>query len=397
MAAAPSSPLHPSPFSRPTWAQINLVALQNNARALFLAQGQSTPLIAVIKANAYGHGAVEVAHALLAPQMKGAVKMLAVASVDEGETLRAAGIAAPILLLSAILPEEAAAAVAFDLTVTLSTQEVAAALEVAARAQSKTAQAHFKIDTGMSRLGFGLEHIAQEWQTLRQYSHLKVGGVFTHFACADEGSSEFSLRQIRAFENSLAACGIASSEYCIHAANSAAALRFAEAAYSAIRPGLALYGSSPFGTRVSCSCELQPVMSLRARVTELRQVSCGQSVSYGATWTAARASTLALVPIGYADGYPRALSNQGEVLLRGKRCPLVGRVTMDQILVDVTEIAPRIEVGEIVTVWGEGENGEALPVEEAAEKAGTIAYELLCRVAPRVPRIYNKSVVNHTT
>jgi alanine racemase len=296
------------------------------------------------------------------------------------------------LLLSAILPEEAALTVALDLTATLSTRQVAAALDAAAKAQNKIARAHFKIDTGMSRLGFALENVAQEWQALRQYSHLKVGGVFTHFACADEDSSEFSLRQIRAFENSLTACGIASNEYCVHAANSAAALRFAESAFGAIRPGLALYGASPFGTRDCCGCDLQAVMSLHARVTELRQVACGQSVSYGATWMAPRDSTLALVPIGYADGLPRALSNRGEVLLRGERCPIVGRVTMDQILVDVTQIASRVEVGEIATAWGIDENGVALRVEEVAEKADTIAYEVLCRVAPRVPRIYNKGI-----
>jgi alanine racemase len=386
--AAPNLSLA-SRFSRPTWAEINLLALQDNARSLHAAHGKSTPLIGVIKADAYGHGAPEVARALLSPAMNGIVAMLAVASVDEARVLRHAGIAAPILLLSAILPEEAAAVVELDLTATLSTLEIAAALEAAAQAQNKSARAHFKIDTGMARLGFAPEDVAHCWQALREYSHLEIGGIYTHFACADEVESEFTLRQLETFKSALAVCGITSNEYCIHAANSAAALRFGETHFDAIRPGIALYGASPFGLETFCECGLQPVMNLRARVTETRKIRRGQSVSYGATWTAERDSVLALVPIGYADGYLRALSNKGEVLVRGRRCQVAGRVTMDQILVDVTDVAPRVQVGEIVTAWGEDETGERLRIEEVAAKAGTIAYEVLCRVASRVPRIYN--------
>ena len=356
---------------------------------------RSTPLIAVIKANAYGHGAVEVARALLPSppnplsQELGegelGVRAFAVASVDEGRVLRNAGIEKKILLLSAIFPEEAQAALDADLMPTLSTPEVAKALNQAAKAQNKIARAHWKIDTGMGRLGTFYPNAADAWRELQEYSNLQIQGVYTHFACADDEDETFTLQQIAAFETALKECGISSSEYLIHAANSAAAQRFSQTYFGAIRSGIALYGAPPMGNEDE---NFAPVMSLKARVTEIREISAGRTVSYGATWTAKRDSKIALVPLGYADGYSRHLSNCGEVLLRGKRCPVVGRVTMDQIFVDTTELAPNIQVGEIVTAWGRDEAGVLLPIEEVAAKVETISYELLCGVAARIPRVY---------
>lgn len=370
-----------SSFSRPTWAQINLSSLRANARVL---RGTgNTPLIAVIKADAYGHGAVEAARAL-----QGEAFHFAVASLDEGRVLREAGITAPILVLSAILPEEAAFAVEAGLTVTLGTLEVARALSAAATARGEIAAAHWKIDTGMGRVGAWHETAPAVWRALQECPALQIRGVFTHFACADEADETFTLRQIAAFEKACGQCGIALAECVVHAANSAAALRFPQARYDAIRCGLALYGASPFDD-LQCDRGLAPAMSLHARVTEVRRIAKGRTVSYGATWTAQRDSLLALVPLGYADGFSRALSNCGEVLLRGKRCPVAGRVTMDQILVDVTGFSVNVVPGEIVTAWGLDENGVLLPVEEVAGKAQTIAYELLTGVAARVPRVYN--------
>lgn len=367
-------------FSRPAWAEINLSSLRANARLLSGARG--TPLIAVIKANAYGHGAVEVARALQDEAL-----FFAVASVDEGRILRNAGIELPILLLSAILPDEAEAALEAGLMPTLSTLEVAQALDNAAKKQHKIARAHWKIDTGMGRVGTFVQNAEATWRALQEYSHLQIQGVYTHFACADDESDEFTLRQIASFEKALAECGISSSEYLIHAANSAGTLRFPQAHFGAVRSGIALYGTSPFGS-AGRDDRFAPVMSLRARVTEVREIAAGRTVSYGASWKAERGSKIALVPLGYADGYSRRLSNSGEVLIRGIRCPVVGRVTMDQIMVDATELSPNLQAGEIVTAWGSDENGVLLPVEELADKVGTIAYELLCGVAPRIPRIY---------
>lgn len=374
-----SASLLPS-FSRPSWAEINLSSLRANAR--LLCGAQSTPLIAVIKANAYGHGAIEVARAL-----QKEVLFFAVASIDEGQVLRNAGITLPILLLSAILPEEVEAAIEADLMPTLSTLEVAQALDNAAKNQNKIARAHWKIDTGMGRLGTFHPSAAATWRALREYSHLKIEGVYTHFACADDANETFTLQQITAFAVALTECEIVPTEYLIHAANSAGALRFPLAHFGAIRPGIALYGASPFES-AQRDKRFAPVMSLRARVTEVREIQKGRTISYGATWTAQRDSKIALIPLGYADGYSRRLSNCGEVLIRGKRCRVVGRVTMDQIFVDATELSPNLQVGEIVTAWGADEGGVLLPIEEVAAKAGTISYELLCGVAPRIPRIY---------
>lgn len=368
-------------FSRPTWAQIHLPSLRANARVLRGAE--HTPLIAVIKADAYGHGAVEAARSL-----QGEAFHFAVASLDEGRILREAGITEPILILSAILPGEAAFAVEHSLTVTLNTLEVASALDAAAAARQTIATAHWKIDTGMGRVGVWCETAAQMWHSLRGYRNIMVKGVYTHFASADEEDTAYTLQQIAAFEQALEQCGISIAEYVVHAANSAGALHFLQAHYRAVRCGLALYGASPFERRQYGEL-LSPVMSLQARVTEVRRIARGRTVSYGRTWTAERDSVLALVPLGYADGYPRILSNRGEVLIRGTRCPIAGRVTMDQILVDVTQLSPNIAPGEIVTAWGLDEAGNHLPVEEVADRADTIAYELLTGVAARVPRVYN--------
>jgi alanine racemase len=383
IATLSSSSSHPD-FSRPTWAEIKLSRLIPNARTLRGAR--RTPLIAVIKANAYGHGAPQVARVL-----ENEVLHFAVASVDEGRALRAAGIAAPILVLSAILPAEAAAALRWDLMPTLSTPDVAHALNQAAEKQKKVARAHWKIDTGMGRVGTWYEDAPARLAAWREYSHLEVCGIYTHFACADD-DEEMTLLQNARFEKALRDCESAvpgsGREYSRHAANSAGVLRFPQMHHDAIRCGIALYGVSPFGIEKRDE-NLRPVMSLRARVTEVRHIKKGRSVSYGAMWSASRDSVLALVPIGYADGYRRCLSNRGEILLRGKRCPIVGRVTMDQILVDVTENSPNVTNGEIVTAWGEDENGVSLPVEEVAAKAETIAYEILCGVSARVPRVYD--------
>jgi len=385
-------------FSRPTWAEIDLVALGSNARALHRRAG--VPLLAVIKADAYGHGAIFVARALLGEKF---VCGLAVASVDEGRQLREAGIEAPILLLSAILPEEAEAAVCARLTPTISSLETARVVSRAAAKIGNDATIHFKIDTGMTRGGASADEAFGLLKEILALPHLRVSGIYTHLACADEDEDAMSGAQLEMFEKTLRECRELLQEYCfvgecsraeqysvapiwVHAANSAAAMRYQNARFDAVRVGLALYGASPFSTRVVEEPELAPVMTLRSRITNVRDIAAGTSVSYGATWRASQPSCIATVPIGYADGYSRRLSNRGEVLLRGQRCPVVGRVTMDQILVDCSRLKPKVQIGETVTLWGEN-----LPIEEVARCAETIPYELMCAVSRRVPRVY-KSV-----
>jgi len=388
IAHSTDDPQQPPHFSRPTWAAIDLEAVRWNVGELCRVPGPSTAILAVIKANAYGHGAVQVARALLdqnsnSPSCR--VQMLCVASVDEGLQLRAAGIAAPILLLSAILPDEARVAVEARLTPTVFTRELAVALNAAAEEFGTTAEAHLKIDTGMGRIGVWHCEAPAFYASLKKLPRLRLTGIYTHLACADEPDDSMTSAQIAAFKSVLRQCGITKSSEAgrgplVHASNSAALLRHPEAHFDAVRPGLSLYGVLPLP---AADVALRPAMTLQARVTNVKMVAVGATISYGATWRAPRASCIATVPVGYADGYPRSLSNRAQVLVRGVLCPLVGRVTMDQILVDCTNLKPNVKIGEIVTLFGHG-----LPITDVADWAATIPYEILCGIGQRVPRVY---------
>ena len=366
-------------FSRPNWAHIDLNALAHNARVL-ASNAAPARLICVIKANAYGHGAEAVAQTLSQLPF---VEMLAVASVDEGAQLRARGIETPVLLLSALLPAEAESAAQHDLTPTIWTAQLAAAWSEAARKVGRALPAHFKVDTGMARLGVHWCEAPRRWRALQRFPNIEWRGVYTHLACADEDEDELSDLQLQRFAQFLGEAEIAENVL-KHTGNSAAQLRYQMSHFDAVRPGLALYGAHPCAQLCEDSVELKPVMTRKSRVTALREVAAGESVSYGATWRAPRASRVAVVACGYADGYLRALSNRGEVIIGGARFPVVGRVTMDQIMVDVTAATASICIGDEVILWGAG-----LPIEEVAARAGTISYELLCAVSARVPRVYS--------
>ncbi|PQV64031.1 alanine racemase [Abditibacterium utsteinense] len=363
-------------FSRPNWAQIDLDALRHNARALARHVAPAR-LIAVVKAGAYGHGALEIARVL---QKMKEVQMLAVASVDEARLLREGGICAPILLFGALLPNETSEVVRLDLTPTVWTSEIACALETAMKNENRRLKIHFKVDTGMHRLGANWCQATRAFEEVSRFENLEIAAVYTHFACADEEcADDFTALQLRRFNEFCASCELSESVL-KHAANSAGALRFRAAHFDLVRPGIALYGANPC-LDLAPDLELRPVMTWRARITALQNVAKGEGVSYGQTWTAPRDSQIAILPAGYADGYARSLSNCGEVQIGGKIARVVGRVTMDQILVDVTGL--EAQIGDVATLWGEG-----FRVEDVAARAGTIAYELLCAVSPRVPRVY---------
>ncbi|MBV9865993.1 MAG: alanine racemase [Abitibacteriaceae bacterium] len=382
--------LESTSFSRPTWVEIDLEALRSNLHALQTTLGPAQ-VLAVVKANAYGHGAVPIAHTLLAPSSippvspgrdARAVDMLGVASVDEGLQLREAGISVPILLLSAILPGEARTAVRNGLLPTVFTREVALALNEAGAAEHRVAEAHLKIDTGMGRLGVWHQEAAAFYHWLRALPHLRISGIYTHFACADAPDDAMTEAQARAFEVALRECGDLSG-MTIHGANSAAALRYPQARWDMVRPGLTLYGVSPLREMMPVPVELRPVMTFKSRITHIKTVPAGATVSYGATWQATQPTRIATVPVGYADGYPRRLSNRAKVFINDVCCSVVGRVTMDQILVDCTHLGVNPQVGDNVTLFGAG-----LPVQDVAAWAETIPYEILCGIAHRVPRVY---------
>ncbi|MCS7351034.1 MAG: alanine racemase [Anaerolineae bacterium] len=365
-----------------TWAEVDLGAIAENTRGMKRWVGDRVEIIAVVKADAYGHGAVPVARTVL----KAGATRLAVHRLAEGVALRQAGIEAPILVMAPLQPEEAPEAVRWGLTPTLATPEAAQALHAVAQATGRRTAVHVEVDTGMGRAGLLPEDAVDFAHALQGMDGLTLEGFYTHFATADEGDPSFVMRQLRRFEEVIAALEASGIRIPLrHVANSAAALRFRAAHFEAVRPGIALYGMRP-SLEWEPPFPLRPAMTIRSRVIRVWTLAPGESVGYGRTFIADRERRMALVPIGYGDGYPRSLSNQGAVLIRGRRAPVRGRVSMDQIVVEVTEI-PDARVGDEVVILGRQGEGE-IRAEELAAWAGTIHYEITTRISPRVPRIY---------
>lgn len=359
------------------WAEIDLDALAHNVRVLKRRAGSSR-LAAVVKANAYGHGAVETARAALAA----GADQLAVICTDEGEQLRRAGIEAPILVLGCSPKEDAARIVEHGLVPTINSRESALALADEAASRNARQPIHLKVDTGLSRYGLPPNELIALAESLRGIPSLHVEGLFTHFACADEAEKGYTVHQYRLFTE------VADRLSWIpvrHVSNTATMLDMPEVGLDLCRPGIGIYGCYP-SPDVGRTVALRPVMSLHSRIARLTKLSPGESVSYGRTWRADRESTVALVMFGYGDGLPRALSNRGRVLVRGRRAPIVGRVCMDMSVVDVTDI-PEAAVGDEVVLVGT-QGGEEIPVDEVAEACGTINYEILSGITARVSRLY---------
>jgi alanine racemase len=379
---------------RPTVAQIDLTALRFNVgQARRLAGGRD--VIAVVKADAYGHGAAAVARALEAD----GVRRFGVALVEEGRMLREAGVRGEILVLGGVLPDQAGDAVALDLAAAMYHEQHAAALDAAAVRAGRVAPIHVKVDTGMGRLGYSVETAAAAVVRLAQRPGLRVDGLMTHFADADLADPAYAREQIARFDTVSVAVARSGIKIPVrHAANSAALIKGPRALgapaegppsegplYEAARPGIMLYGCRP-GPQVD-GVALKPVLSLTTKILLLKRMPPNTPISYGRTFVTSRESLIAVLPIGYADGYPRALSNRGEVLIRGRRAPVVGRVCMDLTMVDATEVPGVAEGDDVVLIGSQGE--AALSAEVVAEAAGTIAYELLCGIGPRVPRRYH--------
>lgn len=373
-------------------AEINLGALRRNVARMRAIVGPKVAIYGVVKADAYGHGAVAVA-GVLAPM----VDALAVSLVEEGLELRGAGITCPILVLGAYyghthseVLEEGLTPVVYDVG---ELQRFGAAprrrrpkrgqSEAAGRLQQRW-PVHVKIDTGMNRLGIQPEALPGFLELAARYPHLELTGMCTHFASADLRRPGATREQIARFERCLVAAadrGLVPDV--VHAANSAAAVRFPEARYRAIRPGLALYGAMP--SAVVARPELEPVLALRTKVMALHEVAAGQGVSYGGLWRPARKAHVATLPIGYADGYPRHIRG-AEVLIRGRRASVVGAVCMDMMMIDVSRV-PGASVGDTVTLIGR-DDGAAITIDQVARWADTASYEILCGISKRVPRIY---------
>ena len=365
-----------------SWAEIDLAAITHNVGVVRRAVAPAA-VWAVVKADGYGHGVIGVANAALAAGASG----LCVALVDEGLQLRRAGITARVLVLSEQPVEQAAEMVAADLTPTVYSSAVVAALADAGAAAGRVVAVHLKIDTGMHRVGVAPVDALPLADAIAAAPSLRLEGIFTHLACADEPDSDDNFVQLQRFEGALSAVRAAGHTVAlVHAANSAAALALPTSHHDLVRLGVAMYGIEP-GPGVADRCRnLRAALSLRSRVSMVKRVSAGERISYGLRHRFVNDAVVATVPIGYADGYPRLLSNRGEVLIAGKRAPVRGRVSMDLVAVDCTNIASAKEGSEAVLI---GESGkDELLATELATWAETIAYEVLCGISPRVPRLY---------
>ncbi len=358
-------------MARPTQAIVDLEALRHNCRLARSLCGDGR-LMAVVKANAYGHGAIPAAKAL-----EPLVSAFAVACIEEAEDLRNAGITRPILLMEGIFQvEELEIAAQRDFWVMLQNHQQLDDLDAAALSRPITCW--LKLDSGMRRLGFSLEESADLLQRLRASRNVSDDVVMaTHLARADELDNDFTARQISAFREHTSALGAPCSM-----ANSPGLLGWPDSRDAWNRAGVMLYGQSPFPGPHPQADQLKPVMTLQSKVIALRDVAAGESVGYGGAWTARRGSRIATIPVGYGDGYPRNAGNGTPVVVGGQRVPLVGRVSMDMITVDVTDL-PAISVGEPVELWG-----DTVTANEVASHADSIGYEVMTRMLPRVPRRY---------
>ncbi|MCL4695141.1 MAG: alanine racemase [Candidatus Hydrogenedentes bacterium] len=339
-------------------------------------------IIAVVKGNAYGHGAVPIARRAV---VEGA-EMLGVATVKEAVELRAAGIDAPILVLVQPAEDVLSAAVEYDLRLTISDVAVAERVGELARRANRVVPLHCKIDTGMGRQGFSMDDAVSEMMRLTRISHIDIEGVCTHFSIAENGRDPFTANQVRQFRQVLKLIEKEGIPYeMTHAANSAAVVGHPAAALDMVRPGLMTYGVWPTDSPPAES-PLRPVLRWETQVILVKDIKKGDSVGYGRTFTAGDAIRVAVIPVGYADGYKHSLSNRASVLIRGKRCAVRGRISMDQTVVEVSHVQG-ISIGDTVTLIG-SDGRESITAEELAERGGTIPYEILTGIGPRVEREY---------
>jgi alanine racemase len=379
---------------RPTVATVSLDAVRHNLAAIRGLIERESPavasrsgaaaragIIAVVKANAYGHGAPAVARTL---EDAGA-SMLACADIAEGVSLREAGVSGPVLVFGALSVSDLDGVFDHDLTPTVSTPAAARALEEAAARRGRVVRCHLKIDTGMNRLGFRHDNLRQTMPQVLGSPHLVFDAVYTHFATADDPESSFLEEQRTRFERARAALGaMGLTRAPSHAANSAAFLRDRRTWYDWVRPGLLVYGIVP--PPLASSLDLRPALSLTSRVVAVKGLRAGEGTSYGLRWRAEGPRTIAIVPAGYADGLDTRLSGRGSALIRGRRLPVVGSVCMDMLMVDATGLD--VNPGDEVVFIG-SQGGEAITAREMASAIGSIPWEVLCRLGSRIERQYS--------
>ncbi|HEX5939852.1 MAG TPA: alanine racemase [Dehalococcoidia bacterium] len=363
-------------LSRPLWAEVDLDAVKENVRSL-KDQAGSSELMAMVKANAYGHGAVAVARAALA---SGASR-LGVAALDEAIQLRMAGINAPVLVVGDVSPARAEQCVELDITATANSLRMGRALSAAARKLGQSCRVHVKADTGLNRYGLGDPEIIDLANALRRLPGIEIEAIYTHFATADEADKGFTREQVRRFRSVTEQLDWIPLKHC---SNSAGLLELREFNFDIVRPGISLYGLYP-SAAVERRVHLRPALSLKARIVRVHEMAPNETTSYGRRWQAKGGETVALVPCGYGDGYPRLLSNMFHVWIEDQLCPIRGTIAMDQMVVDITSTTAA--EGTEVTVLG-GHDGSGVSATEIAERASTISYEVTTSISARVPRIF---------
>jgi alanine racemase len=371
---------------RPTWAEIDLDVLAANFQIVRQRVGPDVQVMAVVKADAYGHGAVECARRLATA----GADWFGVALPEEGIQLRGAGIVQPILCLSGFWEGQQSACLQQNLVPVAYRIDMIQELDRAARAAGVVADVHVKIDSGMGRLGIRFDQLSEFAEALKRLKHIRVDGLMTHFAAADEPSCDLlTANQLQRFADAVAVFrGAGYNPTYLHLANSAAIFSGPSTWGNLVRPGGVLYGlwRDVLPPANGVGEVLKPVMSLRSHITLLKWVPRGDTVGYGCTYEASRQTLVATLPLGYNDGYLRALSNRGRVIVRGTYASVIGRVSMDLTLIDVTDV-PGVALGDEVTMFGVA-GDDAVSAEDAARTAGTISYELTCGISERVPRIY---------
>ncbi|MDR3185428.1 MAG: alanine racemase [Christensenellaceae bacterium] len=362
-----------------TYVEINLNNLRHNVIAA-MKKTQGCNIMAIVKAEAYGHGSV-----IVSQNIDDLVTHFGIAIPEEGIELRKAGITKPILILGIAAPDSYQDIIEYSLTASISTLEAATALSSLALAKGSCVPVHIAVDTGMSRIGFLISEM-ETISKLFQLKGIKVTGIFTHYACADETCKTYSKKQLHVFNSFLTFFKSNNLDVGIrHISNSAGIIEFDDQHFDMVRAGIMIYGLYP-SKEVSKSFILKPVLSWIARISHIKTLRSGHGVSYGATHITTKETRIATIPIGYADGYPRALSSKGKVLINGKFAPILGRVCMDQFMVDVTEI-DNVDIGTSVTLIGvDGDN--SISVEDLADAAYSFNYEFVCGIAKRVPRKY---------
>ena len=366
------------------YVEISLEAIGHNIREVKKRLPEGVKLLGVVKANAYGHGAVPVASYL-----ENQVDYFATATIEEAVELRENGISAPILILGYVSPSQYSDLVEYDITQTIDSYAQALALEKEAARQNRKAKAHLAVDTGMTRIGFQVtEHDADVAAKIADLPHIELEGMFTHFSCADQEDKTYCSMQMEKYDKMTALLAERGVTIPLrHICNSAGIMEFDDHRFEMVRSGIITYGIYPSEEVKKERLDLIPALSWKSHVIHVKEVGPGIGVSYGATYVTEKPMTrIATVSAGYADGYPRALSNQGCVLIHGKKAPIIGRICMDQMMVDVTDI-PDVQVEDVVTLVGT-DGDETITIEEIANPAARFDYEMLCDISSRVTRVY---------